>query len=310
MSGIKKLASFDIVKRRNNDQPTPLHAVATDLEVVVDKSGSMSSMGNVPAEQIHELIKDQRKLALDENRKITMSVTVFDSTANTVIDNIDLSDPDTQLPTFQEVANMLNPGGLTRFYDTILERVASQKARAKNIVKALPYSIRSLNPRVNRILYVLTDGEDNKSSMGMQHLRTALNTNKALGDFTAVFLAANIGDAEIVGQQMGFDADTSLTIGNTPQFASVGMNHANSLLRAVSGGAAPPPFTHSMRQSSCAPPAPSAAALAAGLMDDYSDDEDNFIANVAPPLPRIPRVNLRSIPRSGGMTSHSYNLRR
>ena len=104
----------------------------------------------------------------------------------------------------------------------------------------------------------------------MQHLRTALNTNKALGDFTAVFLAANIGDAEIVGQQMGFDADTSLTIGNTPQFASVGMNHANSLLRAVSGGAAPPPFTHSMRQSSCAPPAPSAAALAAGLMDDCS----------------------------------------
>jgi len=310
MSKIQKLSSFEIIKRRNSDQPTPLHSVATDLEVVVDKSGSMSSMQDVPAEQIHQLIKDQHELALEEGRKITISVTVFDTASNTVMDHVDLSDPNYVIPTFEEIKAMLSPSGLTRFYDTIIERVASQKARAKTILKTLPYSIRSLNPRINRVLYVLTDGEDNQSCFGMQHLRQCLNTQKALGCFTAVFLAANIGDAEVVGEQMGFDADTSLTIGNTPQFASVGMNHANSLLRAVSGGSAPPPFTQSMRQSSYAPPAPSAAALAAGFMDDH--DDDDFLTNVAPPrLRRGQRVNLRTPARRGGQpTPIRYNLRR
>ena len=277
---IKKLSSFDIVKRRHNTQPPSLHSVATDLEIVVDKSGSMSSMGDVPAEQIHKLIKDQRQLALDENRKITLSLTVFDNASNTVIDSLDLHDPNIEIPGFQDVKTMLTPGGLTRFYDTILDRVASQKARSKSTIKALPYSIRSLNPKINRVLYVLTDGEDNSSFMGMQKLRQCLNTQKALGFFTAVFLAANIGNAEVVGEQMGFDAETSLTIGNTPQFASVGMNHANSLLRAVSGGSAPPVFTQSMRQASYAPPTPSAAALAMGY-----DSNDGFSTNmpVGPP---------------------------
>ena len=311
MNQIKKLSSFDIIKRRNNDQPPPLHSIVTDLEIVVDKSGSMNTMQDVPAEQIHQLIKDQHKLAIDEGRKITISVTVFDNTANTVIDNVDLSNPNYVIPTYEEVRLMLSPNGLTRFYDTILERVASQKARSKAIRKALPYSIRCLNPRINRVLYVLTDGEDNQSSMGMQHLRKCLNTQKAQGDFTPVFLAANIGDAEIVGEQMGFDADTSLTIGNTPQFASVGMNHANSLLRAVSGGSAPPPFTQTMRQTSYAPPPPSAAALAAGFMSDDSDDQDTFQLTSPPRLRRGQRVNLRTLARSGGLPPPiRYNLRR
>ena len=103
MSKIQKLSSFEIIKRRNNDQPTPLHSVATDLEVVVDKSGSMSSMQDVPAEQIHQLIKDQHELALEEGRKITISVTVFDTASNTVMDHVDLSDPNYVIPTFEEI---------------------------------------------------------------------------------------------------------------------------------------------------------------------------------------------------------------
>ena len=285
MSNSTKLSSYQIIKRRNNDTSPTHHSVATVLEAIVDASGSMSSMGNAPSEQIRKLMLDQRKLALDTGIKIYFNLTVFSSQPTLMIDNADLSDPDYEIPSYSDIQDMLSPDGLTSFYDTVIERVAAQKVSANKIFKALPYSIRCLNPTVNRVLYVLTDGDDNRSTMRITDLRNCLNTNKTQKGFTAVFLAANIGDAEVVGEQMGFDADTSLTIGNDAHYASVGMTHATSLLRACSGGSAPPPFTQTMRCSSQGPTYTyqSAAHLAAGIPE--SDDEDGY--NTPPPAPSL-----------------------
>ena len=290
MSTTKQLSSLQIIKRRHNiDSPPTLHTVATLLEAVVDGSGSMTSMGNAPPEQILQLMQDQRKLALESGIKIYFSLTVFSSQSTIMIDNVDLSDPDYQIPTFSDIRDMLSPSGLTRFYDTVIERVAAQKVQAKLIFKKLPYAVRCLNPMINRIIYVLTDGDDNQSDTRIADLRNCLNTNKTQNGFTAVFLAANIGNAEVIGEQMGFDADTSLTIGNDPHYASVGMNHATSLLRACSGGCTPPQFTQSMRSSSQHQSTyQSAAHLAAGISD--SDDDDYHTPTPKPSLRVAPRL--------------------
>tara|TARA_B110000977_G_C11084786_1_gene494259 strand:- start:3154 stop:4074 length:921 start_codon:yes stop_codon:yes gene_type:complete len=298
MSTNKQLSSFQIIKRRLNiDSPPTVHSVATILDAIVDASGSMSSMGNAPPEQILQLMNDQRKLALESGIKIYFSLTVFSDIPTLMIDKANLSDPDYEIPTFSDLRDMLEPCGLTRFYDTVIERVAAQKADSNSILKALPYSLRSLNPTINRVVYVLTDGDDNRSTMGISDLRNCLNTNKTQNGFTAVFLAANIGNAEVVGANMGFDADTSLTIGNDAHYASVGMNHATSLLRACSGGSAPPQFTQCMRTSSQAPSSYSSAAhLAAGISDSDSDgdDSDPYITPPPQPISRRPPQLRRS----------------
>ena len=309
MTSISKLSSFEIVKRRNNLDNNPSHyAIATVIEAVVDASSSMSSMGDTPPEQIHKLILDQRKLAMETGNKVYFSLTTFASTSKVLIDNVDLSDPDYTPPSYSEVKIMMAPNGMTRFYDTLIERIAEQKKNSNNILKSLPYNIRSLKPQINRVLYTLTDGQDNQSKLSISHLRNCLNTNKKLSGFTAVFLAANIGNAEVVGENMGFNADTSLTIGNDAHYAGIGMDHANSLLRAVSGGSAPQAFSHCARTSS-QPTHNGAASLASGIMaydsQDIDDDDEDFnslLPLAIPPLVRQTNASLMTNP-------HHYNLR-
>ena len=306
MTSISKLSSFEIVKRRNSlDNKPPHYAIATVIEAVVDASSSMSSMGDTPPEQIHKLIVDQNKIAMETGNKIYFSLTTFASKSNVLIDNVDLSDPNYTPPTYHEIKTMMTPNGMTRFYDTLIERIAEQKKNAKNILHSLPYNIRSLKPQINRVLYTLTDGQDNQSKLSISHLRNCLNTNKKISGFTAVFLAANIGNAEVVGANMGFNADTSLTIGNDAHFAGIGMNHANSLLRAVSGGSAPPAFSISARTSS-QPIYNGAAYLASGLSSNNSQDIDDDL-NALLPLP-IPQL-VRQTNASFTPDNHHYNLR-
>ena len=111
--------------------------------------------------------------------------------------------------------------------------------------------LRKLNPIINRTIYELTDGYDNRSGLSITNLRSAMKTNKLFGSFNAVFLAANLGNAQEIGASMGFNPNTSLTIDAGRQRSSNGMQAANSLLRAISSGSsAPPGFTQLQRQSS------------------------------------------------------------
>lgn len=281
------LSCLSSVKRsaEEHSRGSPSWGIFTDIEVIVDKSGSMCTMNSAPPEQIHKTFMDQQKLAQDNpNQKIHMSLTCFDHDANTVIDNVDISTFD--IPEASEFTNMLKPGGATRCYDTVIERLKAQDQRIKQALSKLPYAIRSLNPKVTRILYLLTDGEDNQSRTSIRHFQHFIHNQKTKHNLKSIFLAANIGDAEIVGRQMGFDSNTCLTIGNNYHFSSNGMASAGHVLRQFSQNMPAPAFTPLQRASSQAP------NQVSSTQDDTDDeiDHDTFANLSTIPLPTLRRA--------------------
>ena len=81
------------------------------------------------------------------------------------------------------------------------------------------------------ILCVVTDGQDTASSAHTRVDVHGMLERLKSSHVTPIFLAANIGDARDVGQQLGFDRDTSLTF--TP--STVGAAYA-SLRQATQRG--------------------------------------------------------------------------
>jgi hypothetical protein len=289
---LKKLASFDTVKQRKSGT-AEIFTLGTDLHIIVDRSGSMQSMGDTPANQIRQLLEDQKKIAQETGKKIVVTLTTFDDKAENVLENIDISDYD--IPDIAYFKDILKPRGCTRFYDTVIEAIANQKARVKSWPMA--NSVRKLKPVIGRALYVLTDGYDNSSHMSVGQLRSCMKTNQQLAGFNAIFLAANIGNAQEVGASMGFNPDTSLTIDAGRQRSANGMMAAASLLRAISSGSSAPPMFSAMQRQSSAPitqpytPLPSVA----DDPDDFSDDDDQSTLH-GTPFPTLTRQTNNCIP--------------
>lgn len=247
---ITKLSSFDTVKNRHSGN-AEIFTIGQDLDIIVDRSASMQSMDDAPATQIRNLLIDQQKIANESGKSIRITLTTFDDSAETILDNIDIGTYD--IPEIGWFKDVLKPRGCTRFYDTLIECMANQKSRVNNWY--INPSVRKLKPIIGRTCYVLTDGQDNRSGLSITNLRSAMTTNKLQTGFNAIFLAANLGNAQEVGASMGFDPNTSLTIDSGRHGSSNGMKAAASLLRAISSGSsAPPAFTALQRQSSAPVP--------------------------------------------------------
>jgi len=97
--------------------------------------------------------------------------------------------------------------------------------------------LRSLDPKINRIVYVITDGYDNKSTKTIENMKELLDTEEEDKYFNTIFLGANIGDVEKLSRTMGFTPERSLTINPTYNGANVGMGHASNLIRGISTSA-------------------------------------------------------------------------
>ena len=246
---IIKLSSFDTIKNRRSGN-VDLFTIGQDLDIIVDRSASMQSMDDAPATQIRNLLIDQQKLANESGKSIRITLTAFDDDADTILDNIDIGTYD--IPEIGWFKDVLKPRGCTRFYDTLIECMADQKSRVNDWY--INPRVRKLSPVIGRTCYVLTDGHDNRSGLSITNLRSAMTTNKLQNGFNAIFLAANLGNAQEVGASMGFDPNTSLTIDSGRVGSGNGMKAAASLLRAISSGSsAPPAFTPLQRQSSAPP---------------------------------------------------------
>ena len=57
------------------------------VEICIDRSGSMQSMGEIPQKQTAELFASQKRIAQEKNLDIRISFTSFDDIATTFIDN-------------------------------------------------------------------------------------------------------------------------------------------------------------------------------------------------------------------------------
>jgi len=204
------------------------------VEICVDRSGSMQSMGKVPQQQIAELFATQKKVSEKQGLDIYVSFTSFDDTATTFVDNQPIhkvSDPDEDT-----LLTWLKPRNTTLLIDTVLSRLTALRTRVNDYKSTLPEDER--DTLVTATLYVLTDGLDNQSTQEATDLHrsmTAARTEKSVNH--TIFLAAN-QDAITTASALGFDMDSSMTIGASPADAWRGMRCASDLMERCTSDSA------------------------------------------------------------------------
>jgi len=196
------------------------------LYCVWDRSGSMRLMGKAPFDGLKRVIQDQQAIAASSGNPTKITLYTFDNEMEIPLDNQDISTVDVDA-----VDEWIQPRATTRLYDTIVTAAAQMKERVQE--------------GESGVLIVMTDGSDNASECDQT---TVKKTLESLPDnIECIFMAANVGDAQAVGSEMGFRQETSMTFtSEASQSAFECMSH--SALRSVTGGTAA--FTQCERQSS------------------------------------------------------------
>ena len=196
---------------------------------VWDRSGSMRSMGDAPLDGLKKVISDQQSIAASSGNPTYFTLHTFDSHMEVPVDNQDISTVD-----FKD--EWIQPRGCTRLYDTIVDAACSLQKRMKE--------------GESGVFIVMTDGDDNSSESSSTIVKETMDSLQSKNDVECIFMAANIGNAQQVGQTMGFNEDTSMTF--TPEASQAAFEcMSQSALRSVTGGSAA--FTRMERQSSVAP---------------------------------------------------------
>lgn len=263
------------------------------VEIVADRSGSMETMKEIPTQKLKELIKDQANLSENTGGRIELSLTTFDNVSETWVENedvkkiVDISDNRWNI--------MMKPQNTTRLIDTVYERAKAQDEYIKEYIRKMPTQIKNLNPVIKRTLIVYTDGLDNSSKRSARELNVLITEMQDKGT-TAIFLGAN-QDAIVNGGMMGFNADTTMTMGSDPQHAATAMSCVNNMCRAMSSdadGSCRPSFTPLERESS----APKNSVT-------HDTFDSNFLGH---PPPYNPRFNGNACLSPGGSIKDQWRV--
>ena len=152
----------------------------------------------------------------------------FDNLIETRLDGKDILSVDTS-----NVSEWLHPRGSTRLYDAIHETSCILSKR--------------VGDDESGILVFMTDGYDTGSETSAETAKNSLESLQSSKNVECIFMAANIGDAQLVGPSLGFSPATSISF--TPAAAGNAFRAASqSALRSVTGGSAS--FTGVERQRS------------------------------------------------------------
>lgn len=176
------------------DTSKPADEKHTVIAMVVDRSGSMRSMGAEVEGGCNAYLDEQRSADAEDEARTTVLLTTFDSTVEQVLDGVPLS---TLPPITHE---QVEPRGCTALYDGI----GSTLVRTVELVNEL-----SAMPSVT--IFILTDGAENASRTWTKALVT--KEIKRLQDdygWDVYFAAAN-QDALKEGASMGMDVGKCMT---------------------------------------------------------------------------------------------------
>lgn len=225
--------------RLSGDKATPSDSSTLPLAHfvmgVVDRSGSMASMGSAPPEQMRSQMLELKIEAEKAGVSTYMSVVTFDDRVETFMDNIKLDGND-DLPSYEDFNNALSPRGTTRFYDTVYECLDTLESRRDDYLASLPHAVKILSPKVVCSILVLTDGADNASTSHNCSTIAARMTEARANGVNAIFLAANI-DAGAVGCALGFAKQATVQMNASYHGASQCMRAVSAGLRQASSGA-------------------------------------------------------------------------
>jgi len=186
-----------------------------DAVFIGDRSYSMADMGEAPyigavtfmekykhfSEEVPDSHIHVEFISFDDKHDVLFSGSASDITGEIVND----------------VEYGMTPRGSTRLFDTVIYAIREQSKRVERYKDTWSSEVRKLNPEIGVTLTVLTDGEDNCSSTTSRQMRMCIEIHRKC-DAKCFFAAAN-QDALRVGEDYGFDRDSSLQIGSNPEEA-------------------------------------------------------------------------------------------
>lgn len=214
----------------------PVDRQASQLSMLVDRSGSMGSMGNEVSAGCNVYLDTQRKTDSEDGNLTAVSFAVFDDVAERVRPARPLSQ---QPPiTNAEVA----PRGGTALYDSIAAVIADTIAQ----LHAMP------SAPAHTAVFILTDGDENQSSVWTaDRIREQIKLLEDQFGWVFYFAAAN-QDACVVGSSIGFGAGQCVTFGANPSSMQQAFGSASAAFSRQRRGQSSD-FTPQER-SSCAAP--------------------------------------------------------
>ncbi len=221
----------------------------TDIQVVFDKSSSMLSFGNSTRDQLYNLVQDQIKLVEESGQEINISIKGFNQQSITYVDNKPVLT--LKSTTKNDFGRWVRPDGMTRFNDTVIECVQEQEKRVNKYMKNLPYLVRDLSPKINQLMYIITDGYNNVGVHTVEDVHSVITEARKRG-VVCILLAAN-RDATELAKECGMDEKIAMTMGNDPHTTELAMGFTNTMIRGISSGSSRPDtleFTEIQRSAS------------------------------------------------------------
>lgn len=162
----------------------------TAIMLVLDRSGSMSSIKGATEEAINGFIKKQKDLP----GRATIAIAQFDD----VYEIVNASIPPDQVPEYR-----LQPRGITALLDAIGKSIHDFGAElAAKTESERPGTV---------ILAIMTDGFENASKeFTRKQIKDLVTRQQDVWNWTVLYLAAN-QDAILTGAEMGMKANTSMS---------------------------------------------------------------------------------------------------
>lgn len=162
----------------------------TAIQLVLDRSGSMSSIKGATEEAINGFIKKQKDLP----GRATIAIAQFDD----VYEIVNASIPPDQVPEYK-----LQPRSMTALLDAIGKSIHDFGAElAAKSESERPGTV---------ILAIMTDGFENASKeFTREQIKDLVTRQQDVWNWTVLYLAAN-QDAILTGAEMGMRANTSMS---------------------------------------------------------------------------------------------------
>lgn len=217
-----------------------------------DRSGSMEGLDIASAKGLFNWLKDTTDNAIKNSQSGKIFVTTFDHNSEKIIEGEDISS------VYKKIQNeeidikfckkAMKAGGTTKLFDTAITDLENIVMARDSLYESFQPALKKINPKIAMIWACCTDGFDNESIHNRREFREKVLWARDKG-VKCFFLAAN-QEAQVIGQEYGFNPDTSLTFGTDAEKVECAMRSVTQCMREASSGSNNYVFTQLMRQSS------------------------------------------------------------
>jgi hypothetical protein len=215
--------------------------------IVVDRSGSMISMGDKPTEMTYKILRETYDQSIDDNVDTSISLTSFDDIIETIIKNEKISLDN--IPSIENIRHFIRPRNTTKFRDTLINDLDNLMDEKDKYLKSLSRMVRNLDPCISMISIIITDGQDNCSFNTIEQCKNKVKEFRENGG-QIIFMGANI-DTSTIGEMYGMDTNTCLDVHNSdPDAIESGFNAIISTQRQMSSGCTNVQFSQMQRSLS------------------------------------------------------------